>query len=129
MARLKIRFRSTVAIATLLLVALEATPERASAQGQAAPLIITMRAMQNPLPPSQCTAIEVVVTDPSGQAPLRPDGKQVSGWDVDLNLLSPAPDAFGWGDDRHRFVCARAPTAPYAVVVAHYPAQALQPTE
>src|SRR5690349_4049766 len=129
MSHLRIRLISTIVAAPLLLVGLAATPEASLAQGQASPLIITMRAMQSPLAPSQCTAIEVVVTDASGRAPIRPDGKQVSGWDVDLSLASQAPDAFAWGDERHRFLCARAPTAPYAVVSAHYPAQSLAPAQ
>ncbi len=129
MSHPSIRIGSTASAAALLVIGLAATPERSPAQAQASPLIITMRAMQNPLSPSQCTAIEVVVTDANGRAPLRPDGKQVSGWDVDLSLASPAVDAFAWGDERHRFLCARAPTAPYAVVSAHYPAQSLAPPE
>jgi outer membrane protein OmpA-like peptidoglycan-associated protein len=129
MSHLGIRFVSTAAAAPLLLLGLAVTPENSPAQAQPSSLIITMRAMQSPLAPTQCTAIEVVVTDASGRAPLRPDGKQVSGWDVDLSLASPAPDAFAWGDERHRFLCARAPTAPYAVVSAHYPAQFLAPAE
>jgi hypothetical protein len=129
MSQLRIRFGSVAAGAAQLLFGLAAAPISSPAQGQASPLIITMRAMQNPLAPSQCTAIEVVVTDASGRAPLRPDGQQVSGWDVDLSLASPAADAFAWGDERHRFLCATAPTAPYALVSAHYPAQSLTPQQ
>ena len=110
MSHLRIRFGSTVAAAAQLLFGLAATPVSSPAQGQASPLIITMRAMQNPLAPSQCTAIEVVVTDASGRAPLRPDGQQVSGWDVDLSLASPAADAFAWGDERHRFLSLSLPS-------------------
>ena len=90
---------------------------------------ITMRALQNPLPLAQCTAIEVVALGPDGRAPLRPDGKQVSGWDFDLEFAAAAPDAFAWNDERHRFLCARAPTAPSALVVASYPARHLKPSE
>ncbi|HEY7503705.1 MAG TPA: OmpA family protein [Gemmatimonadales bacterium] len=90
---------------------------------------VSMRAMQNPLPVSQCTPIEVVVLGPDGRVPVRPDGKQVSGWDFDLEFAAATPDAFAWNDERHRFLCARAPTAPSALVVASYPARHLQPSE
>lgn len=100
----------------------------------AAPLVqaqwtVTMRAMQDPLSVGQCTGIEVTVVDDRGFAPVRPDKKQASGWDFDLEFTSAAPDAFAWRDERHRFLCARAPTAPFAVVVARYPGQHLKPTE
>ena len=90
---------------------------------------ISMRAVQNPLPVAQCTPIEVVALGPDGRAPLRPDGKQVSGWDFDLEFAAAASDAFAWNDERHRFLCARAPTAPTALVVASYPARHLKPSE
>jgi len=90
---------------------------------------VTMRAMQNPIPVGQCTGIEVTVADDRGFAPVRPDKKQASGWDFDLEFTSAAPDAFAWRDERHRFLCANAPTAPFAVVVARYPSERLKPTE
>ena len=90
---------------------------------------VSMRAMQNPLPVGQCTAIEVVVSGPDGAAPLRPDGKQVSGWDFDLSFAAASPDAFAWKDERHRFLCARAPTAASARVLATYPGRHLQGAE
>jgi outer membrane protein OmpA-like peptidoglycan-associated protein len=93
---------------------------------------ITMRAMRNPLPLGQCTAVEIVVKDAQGrQAPSRPDGKQVSGWDFDFAVIASAPDAFRLqNDDATRpFICAQAPTAPSATFVAHYPGRQLKPTE
>jgi outer membrane protein OmpA-like peptidoglycan-associated protein len=90
---------------------------------------VSMRAMQNPLAVGQCTAIEVVAMAPGGAAPVRPDGKQVSGFDFDLELVAATPGAFGWRDERHRFLCALAPTAPSATVAATYPARHLGPAE
>jgi outer membrane protein OmpA-like peptidoglycan-associated protein len=90
---------------------------------------VTMRAMQNPLAVGQCTGIEVTIVDQRGFPPVRPDKKQTSGWDFDLEFTAASPDAFAWRDERHRFLCAKAPTAPTAVVVASYPAKHLQPSE
>jgi outer membrane protein OmpA-like peptidoglycan-associated protein len=88
---------------------------------------VSMRAMQNPLPPNQCTAIEVVVQDSDGTAPLRPDGRQVDWQDFDLSFSAQPADAFYWSNDAHRFLCARAPAATSALVVASYPASHLAP--
>jgi outer membrane protein OmpA-like peptidoglycan-associated protein len=85
--------------------------------------------MQNPLAVGQCTGIEVTVADDRGFPPLRPDKKQASGWDFDLEFTAASPDAFAWRDERHRLLCAKAPTAPFAVVVARYPGQQLKSTE
>jgi outer membrane protein OmpA-like peptidoglycan-associated protein len=90
---------------------------------------VALRALQNPLPLGQCTPIEVVAQGPGGTVPLRPDGKQVSGFDFDLELMTAAAGGFAWQDERHRFLCAQAPTAPSAVVLASYPARHLKPTE
>jgi outer membrane protein OmpA-like peptidoglycan-associated protein len=90
---------------------------------------VTMRAMQNPVAVGQCAGIEVTVVDERGFPPVRPDKKQASGWDFDLEFTAATPDAFVWRDERHRFLCAKAPTAPSAVVVARYPARHLKPTE
>jgi len=90
---------------------------------------VTMRAMQNPLPVGQCTGIEVTIVDERGFPPVRPDKKQVSGWDFDLEFLASSPDAFAWRDERHLFLCARAATAASAIVVARYPARHLNPME
>jgi outer membrane protein OmpA-like peptidoglycan-associated protein len=95
----------------------------------AAQWTITMRSMQTPLLPGQCAAIEVVVLGPDGSPPMRPDGRQVSGWDFDLSLSTSAPEAFAWKDERHRLLCALAPVAAPAVVVADYPARHLTPRE
>ncbi len=89
---------------------------------------VSMRAMQNPLAVGQCTPIEIVTTVPGAGAPVRPDGHQVSGFDFDLELAAPT-DAFVWQDERHRFLCAVAPTAASAVVVATYPARHLKSAE
>jgi hypothetical protein len=96
---------------------------------QAQQWTVSMRAMQNPLLLGQCTAIEVVVKDASGGTPVRPDGKQVDWQDFDLSLTSTAPDAFAWSNEAHRFLCARAPTAASALVVAYYPARHLAAAE
>ena len=91
-----------------------------------------MRAMRNPLPVGQCTPVEIVVKDAHGQqAPSRPDGKQVSGWDFDFAVIASAPDAFRLqNDDATRpFICAQAPTAPSATFVAHYPGRQLRPNQ
>lgn len=90
---------------------------------------VHMRAMQNPLPVGQCTAIEVVALEPSGHAPLRPDGRQASGWDFELDFTAATPDAFAWRDESRRFLCALTPTAPSAMVVARYPGRHLKPAE
>jgi outer membrane protein OmpA-like peptidoglycan-associated protein len=90
---------------------------------------VTMRAMQDPLSVGQCTGIEVTLADERGFPPLRPDKKQASGWDFDLEFTAASPDAFAWRDERHRLLCANAPTAPFAVVVARYPGHHLKPTE
>jgi outer membrane protein OmpA-like peptidoglycan-associated protein len=100
------------------------SPPRATAQWT-----VSMRAMQNPLPVGQCTGIEVTVMDERGYAPVRPDQKQASGWDFDFEFVAAAPDAFAWRDERHRFLCAKAPTAAIATVLAHYPARHLKPVE
>jgi outer membrane protein OmpA-like peptidoglycan-associated protein len=88
-----------------------------------------MRAMQNPLPVGQCTAIEVVVRDAAGGVPLRPDGRQLDWQDFELSFTTTAPDAFGWSNEKHRFLCARTPTAASALVMAHYPGSHLRPNE
>jgi outer membrane protein OmpA-like peptidoglycan-associated protein len=93
---------------------------------------VTMRAMRNPLPVGQCTAVEIVVMDAQGrQGPLRPDGKQVGGWDFDFAVTASAPDAFRLqNDDATRpFICAQAPTAASATFVAHYPGRQLKPSQ
>ncbi len=90
---------------------------------------IHMRAMHNPLPVGQCTAIEVVALEPSGHAPVRPDGRQASGWDFELDFTAATPDAFAWRDESRRFLCALTPTAPSAIVIARYPGRHLKPTE
>lgn len=90
---------------------------------------VAVRAAQHPLPPGQCTAIDVVVAGPGGAAPVRPDGRQVSGWDFDLELADAAAGAFAWQDERHRILCALAPTAPAVRVMATYPARHLGPAE
>ena len=90
---------------------------------------VAMRSMANPLALGQCAAIEVVALDASGAAPMRPDGKQVSGWDFELSFTSAAPDAFAWKDEFRRFLCARAPSAATATVVATYPARHLKPNQ
>jgi outer membrane protein OmpA-like peptidoglycan-associated protein len=102
-----------------------------SAHGQAqAAWTVTMRAMQNPLALGQCTPIEVTVTDASGRAPVRPDGRQVDWQDFELSFSAPTPDAFAWSDEtRHRFLCARAPTSASALVAAYYPARHLAATQ
>jgi outer membrane protein OmpA-like peptidoglycan-associated protein len=94
-----------------------------------APWRVFLRAVQNPLPVGQCTAIEIVVQDPTGQPPLRPDGKQASGWDFELDFTAAAPDAFAWRDGTRRFLCAVTPTATAALVVARYPGRHLAPME
>ncbi len=90
---------------------------------------ISMRAMQNPLPVGQCTAIEVVVKDPNGYTPLRPNGSQLDWQDFELTFTAASPDAFAWSNERHRFLCARAPTAASATVIAHYPGSQLKPNQ
>jgi outer membrane protein OmpA-like peptidoglycan-associated protein len=85
--------------------------------------------IQNPLPVGQCTQIEIVVQDPTGQPPLRPDGKQASGWDFELDFISATPDAFMWRDGSRRSLCAVAPTTATALVVARYPGRHLAPSE
>jgi outer membrane protein OmpA-like peptidoglycan-associated protein len=90
---------------------------------------ISMRAMQNPLPVGQCTAIEVVVKDPNGYAPLRPNGSQLDWQDFELTFTAASPDAFAWSNEKHRFLCARAPTAASATVIAHYPGSQLKPNQ
>jgi flagellar motor protein MotB len=102
-----------------------------TAEGQAqARWTVKMRAMQNPLPLGQCTAIEVTVTDATGAAPVRPDRRQVDWQDFDLSFASPTADAFAWSDPAHpRFLCSRAPTATSVLVVAYYPARHLTAAE
>jgi outer membrane protein OmpA-like peptidoglycan-associated protein len=102
-----------------------------TAEGQAqARWTVKMRALQNPLPLGQCTAIEVTVTDATGAAPVRPDRRQVDWQDFDLSFASPTADAFAWSDPAHpRFLCSRAPTATSALVVAYYPARHLTAAE
>jgi outer membrane protein OmpA-like peptidoglycan-associated protein len=95
----------------------------------AAQWTVSMRAMQNPLPVGQCTAIEIVITDATGRAPLRATGHQIDWQDFDLEITSPVPEAFGWSDPRHRFLCARAPIQSTASVVARYPGAHVQPQE
>jgi outer membrane protein OmpA-like peptidoglycan-associated protein len=91
---------------------------------------VSMRALSNPLPLGQCTAIEVVATDNATRAaPLRPNGRQVDWQDFELSFTATAPDAFAWSNETHRFLCARAPSASSAIVVAHYPGNHLQPNE
>ena len=90
---------------------------------------VSMRAMQNPLPVGQCTAIEIVVTDARGATPLRPNGQQVDWQDFDLEFTAPGPEAFTWSNPRHRFLCAQAPIQSSATVIAHYPGAHLQPHE
>lgn len=124
MSHPRIQFVSVATVILPLLAGLVGVSETSQAQA-----VIRLRAMQDTLPPRQCTNIEVVVTDLNGRPLVRPDGKQVTGWDVDLSLLSPAADAFGWGDERHRSVCALVPSAPYAVLSAHYPSGALREPE
>jgi outer membrane protein OmpA-like peptidoglycan-associated protein len=102
-----------------------------TAEGQAqARWTVKVRALQNPLPLGQCTAIEVTVTDATGAAPVRPDRRQVDWQDFDLSFASPTADAFAWSDPAHpRFLCSRAPTATSALVVAYYPARHLTAAE
>ena len=90
---------------------------------------IAMRPMQNPLAVGQCTAIEIVVKDPSGMPPVRPNGKQLDWQDFELSFITSAPDAFAWKNESHRFLCAQAPTASTAVVIARYPGGHLRPEE
>ncbi len=90
---------------------------------------VSMRAMQNPLPVGQCTAIEVVVTDAGGATPLRPNGRQLDWQDFELEFVASVPDAFAWSNERHRFLCARASMPASATVIAHYPGAHLQPHE
>jgi outer membrane protein OmpA-like peptidoglycan-associated protein len=104
-----------------------APPARGQTQGS---WTVKIRAMQNPLPLGQCTAIEVTVTDATGGAPVKPDRRQVDWQDFDLSLIAPTADAFAWSDPtRPRFLCARAPTATSALVVASYPAKHLTAAE
>jgi outer membrane protein OmpA-like peptidoglycan-associated protein len=117
----------SVAVISLAILGLVLAP---AAQGQAqGPWTVAMRAMQNPLPVGQCTAIEVVVRDANGATPLRPDGRQLDWQDFELSFTSAAPDAFAWSNERHRFLCAKAPTAAVAIVVAHYPGSHLLSNE
>ena len=90
---------------------------------------ISMRAMQNPLAVGQCTAIEVVVKDPNGYPPLRPNGSQLDWQDFELTFTAASPDAFAWSNEKHRFLCARTPTAASATVIAHYPGSQLKPNQ
>jgi outer membrane protein OmpA-like peptidoglycan-associated protein len=119
------RILAVIGLAFTVLAA--AVPSRAEAQWT-----IAMRVMRNPLPVGECSYVEIVVTDADGrQGPPRPDGKQVSGWDFDFTVTSPAPDAFRLqNDDATRpFICARAPTAPSATFTAHYPGRQLKPNQ
>jgi outer membrane protein OmpA-like peptidoglycan-associated protein len=112
-------------LAFISVVLLGAPTAEASAQWT-----VSMRAMQNPLPLGQCTAIEVVVKDANGGTPVRPNGKQVDWQDFDLSLTTTSPDAFAWSDPtRPRFLCARTATATSALVVAYYPAKRLSAAE
>ena len=115
--------RATAAAVGVWLI-LAASPADAPAQWT-----IAMRAMQNPLPVGQCTAIELVVKDGSGGPPLRPDGRQLDWQDFELEFTATVPDAFAWSNPRHRFLCARVPVASSATVVARYPGAHLQPAE
>jgi outer membrane protein OmpA-like peptidoglycan-associated protein len=93
---------------------------------------ISMRVMRNPLPVGECTYVEIVLQDAQGrQGPLRPDGKQATGWDFDFTVTASAPDAFRLKDDdpTRPFICATAPTAPSATFTAHYPGRHLQPNQ
>jgi outer membrane protein OmpA-like peptidoglycan-associated protein len=113
-----------VTAAVLVAVVWTAAPPSADAQWT-----VSMRAMHDPLPVGQCTAIELVVTDAGGRPPLRPDGRQLDWQDFELEFASPVPEAFAWSDQRHRFLCAGAAVPASATVVAHYPGSHLQPQE
>jgi outer membrane protein OmpA-like peptidoglycan-associated protein len=104
------------------------TPGSGDAHAQAQ-WTVEMRAMQNPLPVGQCTAIEVVPRDAKGSPPLRPDGRQLDWQDFELDFTASVPDAFAWSNVRHRFLCARAPVPSSATVIAHYPGAHLLPGE
>lgn len=121
------RFSPAISLAILGLVIAPA------AQGQAqAPWTITMRAMQNPLPAGQCTAIEVVVRDAGGRTPLRPDGRQLDWQDFELSFAAAPgspPDAFRWSNEKHRFLCAGVAFPASGTVIAHYPGAHLRPGE
>lgn len=111
----------------LLVLALAAPMQMADAQWS-----IAMRVMRNPLPLGECSYVEIVVRDAQGrQGPMRPDGKQASGWDFDFAIVSSAPDAFRLQNDdvTRPFICAVAPTAPTATFIAHYPGQQLKPNQ
>lgn len=97
--------------------------------GASAQWTVAMRAMNNPLAVGQCTAIEVVPKDGNGTTPLRPNGSQLDWQDFELSISGAPPDAFAWSNERHRFLCARAPTAPSVTVTAHYPGSQLKPNQ
>ena len=61
--------------------------------------------------------------------PVRPNGKQLDWQDFELSFIASAPDAFAWKNESHRFLCAQAPTASTAVVIARYPGGHLRPEE
>lgn len=113
-----------VTTAAALGVMLAGYPAEAEAQWT-----IAMRAMQDPLPVGQCTAIEIVVQDGSGAPPIRPDGRQLDWQDFELEFTASVPDAFAWSNERHRFLCARTSIPASATVIARYPGAHLQPNE
>lgn len=88
------------------------------ATGPAAGWTIEMRQVRLPVAHGECGPIELVVRDGSGNAPVSPDGKQLSWHDFDFTLTEGA-DAFRLGGSGN-ILCASAPGAS-GVVTARYP--------
>lgn len=118
---------SSAVTAAAAALALTASP--AAGQSAAVPWTVSLRAISNPLPVGQCTSFEIVVTDPSGATPLRPNGRPLDWQDFELSFSAASPDALAWSNETPRSLCALAATAPSAVVVAGYPGAHVPPQE